>query len=79
MALILFAGYLKNAEVAVDALSIWSDSHHYNIILCFFFIYFFVLFLPLSVGNLFAFQCIERDSLAKITRQPAEFLVNITV
>ena len=76
MALILFAGYLKNAEVAVDALSIWSDPHHYNIILCF---YFFVLFLPLSVGNLFAFKCIERDSLAKITRQPAEFLVNITV
>lgn len=23
MALVLFAGYLKNAEVAVDALSIW--------------------------------------------------------
>ncbi|KAJ6297137.1 hypothetical protein OIU78_022795 [Salix suchowensis] len=27
MALILFAGYLKNAEIAVDALSIWSDSY----------------------------------------------------
>ena len=26
MALILFAGYLKNAEVSVDALSIWSLS-----------------------------------------------------
>nr|GFA59056.1 protein DETOXIFICATION 31-like [Tanacetum cinerariifolium] len=24
MALILFAGYLKNAEIAVDALSVWS-------------------------------------------------------
>lgn len=34
--LILFAGYLKNAEVSVDAISIWYDS--IRLLLTFFFL-----------------------------------------
>ncbi|KAJ6422299.1 hypothetical protein OIU84_027285 [Salix udensis] len=47
MALILFAGYLKNAEIAVDALSIWSDSYYSQFIILFY----FILFFHRSVGH----------------------------
>ena len=42
MALILFAGYLKNAEISVDALSIWWALLSHLEILSFYGIYYLI-------------------------------------